>query len=154
MQWKGWVGRMVVVAGAGVALAALGSRSAAQTTEPPVGTWRLASAQANGKPLDLPAGTTIVKHVTPTDFVFVYYDQQGQVSVVGGGSWRLDGSRYEETVEYGLGEGMKPYIGKTQVFTLRIDGGRWYHAGTESDGTVIEEVWEPPCASRPAARGC
>jgi len=41
---------------------------------------------------------------------------------------------------------MGPLIGKTQVFTLRIDGGRWYHSGKESDGTVVEEVWErvPP----------
>jgi hypothetical protein len=37
---------------------------------------------------------------------------------------------------------MAPLIGTTQVFTLRIEGGRWYQAGTETGGTVIEEVWE------------
>lgn len=62
--------------------------------------------------------------------------------VIGGGHYTLSGSRYEETVEYGLGEGVAPLIGKPQVFTLRIEGGRWYHGGKESDGTVIEEVWE------------
>lgn len=147
MRWMGWLDRLALLATVGAALATTSGRMQAQTPDPVVGTWRLVSAKANGRPLDLPAGTTILKHVTPTDFVFVYYDQQGQVTVVGGGPCRMDGSRYEETVEYGLGAGMKPYLGKTQVFTLRIEGGRWYHSGTESDGTVIEEVWE---RARPA----
>ena len=45
-------------------------------------------------------------------------------------------------MEYGVGEGMAPYIGKTQEFTLRIERGRWYQSGTETDGTSVEEVWE------------
>ena len=55
---------------------------------------------------------------------------------------RRVGHDVEETVEYGFGEGMAPLIGKTQQFTLRIAEGRWYHEGKESDGTVVEEVWE------------
>ena len=107
-----------------------------------VGTWTLVSAKANGKAVDVAAGTTVLKHITPTDFVFVYYTQQGLITVAGGGRYRLTGNHYEETVEYGVGEGMAPYIGKTEAFTLRLDGNRWYHSGTEHDGTVVEEVWE------------
>jgi hypothetical protein len=143
-----WLGGSALAAALGAALATTSCRPPAQTPEAVVGTWRLVSAKTNGSLADIPAGTTILKHVTPTDFVFVYYDQQGQVTVVGGGSYSRDGSRYEETVVYGLGEGMKPYIGKTQVFTLRIENGRWYQEGTESNGTMIEEVWERALPAR------
>lgn len=107
-----------------------------------VGTWRLVSAKVNGKAVEVSAGTTVLKHLTPTDFVFVYYNEQGLITVAGGGRYTLTGNRYEESVEYGVGEGMAPYIGKTEVFTLRIDGDRWYHSGTEHDGSVVEEIWE------------
>lgn len=148
MHGMRWLGRLGLAAGVGAALAMPTRSAPAQTREPAVGTWRLVSAKANGRLLDIPGGTTILKHVTSTDFVFIHYDQQGQVTVAGGGRYRLDGARYEETVEYGLGEGMRPLIGKTQVFSLRIEGGRWYQEGTESDGTVIEEVWERARAAR------
>jgi hypothetical protein len=147
MHGTRWLGRLLLMLTVSGAPAAAGP-AAAQPPEAAVGTWRLVSAKVNGKPADIPAGTTILKHVTPTDFVFVYYDRQGQVTVAGGGPYRLDGTRYEETVEYGLGEGMQPLLGKTHVFTLRIEGGRWYQEGAERDGTVIEEVWERARAAR------
>jgi len=141
-----WLGGLLLAAVASAPLAPTSRPLPSQTPQAVVGSWRLVSAKANGKAISVPAGTTILKHVTPTDFIFVYYDEHGVITVAGGGPYRLNGSRYEETVKYGIGEGMGPLIGKTQVFTLRIDGGRWYHNGKESDGTVVEEVWErvPP----------
>jgi hypothetical protein len=138
----------LVAAAVSLAMAAAGRASPARDPATVVGTWKLVSAKANGKAVDIPAGTTVLKHITPTDFVFVYYTQQGLITVAGGGRYALHGNRYEESVEYGVGEGMAPYIGKTQVFTLRIEAGRWYHSGTESDGTVVEEVWEPARSAR------
>ena len=137
MRRTTWFGALTFAACLTLGLAA--SHSAAPTV---VGTWTLVSAKANGKAVDVPAGTTVLKHITPTDFVFVYYTQQGLITAAGGGRYRLTGNHYEETVEYGVGEGMAPYIGKTEAFTLRLDGNRWYHSGTEHDGTVVEEVWE------------
>ena len=136
-----WAGGLTLIAVLTASLVAA-RRPASASQEGVVGTWRLVSAKANGKAVEIPAGTTVLKHVTPTDFVFVYYTQQGLITVAGGGRYTLKGNHYEETVEYGVGEGMAPYIGKTEAFTLRIDGGRWYHSGTEHDGTVVEEVWE------------
>src|ERR1041385_3703945 len=141
MQRMRWLSGLALVAGVSAAVAPASHPTPAPAPETVAGSWRLVSAKANGKQIDFPAGTTILKHVTPTDFIFVHYDQHGQITVAGGGRYRLNGSRYEETVEYGLGEAMRPLIGRTHGFTARIENGRWYHGGTESDGTVIEEVW-------------
>jgi hypothetical protein len=135
-----WLGGLAVVTGVSIAMAT--RPSAVPSPETAVGSWRLVSAKANGQVTTFPAGITILKHVTPTDFIFVYYNDRGLITVAGGGQYRRDGTRYEEAIKYGLGEGMAPLIGTTQVFTLRIEGGRWYQAGKETDGTVIEEVWE------------
>lgn len=142
MQRMQWVGGVALLAGLGTAISAARRPSPAPSPASAVGTWKLVSAKANGKAVDVPTGTTVLKHVTPTDFVFVYYTTQGLITVAGGGHYTYTGTRYAESVEYGVGEGMAPYIGKTQQFTLRIEGGRWYQSGTETDGTAVEEVWE------------
>ena len=141
MQRMHWFGGTALFACLAVGIVA--ARRVSPNPATVVGTWKLVSAKANGKAVDIPAGTTVLKLVTPTDFVFVYYTEQGLITVAGGGHYTLNGNQYAETVEYGVGEGMAPYIGKTETFMLRIDGGRWYHSGTEHDGTVVEEVWEP-----------
>ena len=142
MQWTQWFGGLTLVASLGTGIGAARYPAPASSPASAVGTWKLVTAKANGKAVDVPAGTTVLKHVTPTDFVFVYYTAQGLITVAGGGRYTYNGTRYAESVEYGVGEGMAPYIGKTQEFTLRIEGGRWYQSGTETDGTTVEEVWE------------
>jgi len=106
------------------------------------GTWKLVTATSGGVTIDFPAGTTILKHVTATHFIWVHYDRDGSITQAGGGSYALDGNRYDETPEYGMGEGIRPLLGKRQSFTVRIEGNRWYHGGKETSGDVIEEVWE------------
>jgi hypothetical protein len=142
MQRMPWLGGAIVAAGMSSGVAAAKLPLPPPSPASAVGTWKLVTAKANGKAVDVPAGTTVLKHVTPTDFVFVYYTTQGLITVAGGGRYTYDGTRYAESVEYGVGEGMAPYIGKTQQFTLRIEGARWYQSGTETDGTTVEEVWE------------
>jgi hypothetical protein len=142
MQRMPWLGGAIVAAGMSSGVAAAKVPLPLPSPASAVGTWKLVTAKANGKAVDVPAGTTVLKHVTPTDFVFVYYTTQGLITVAGGGRYTYDGTRYAESVEYGVGEGMAPYVGKTQQFTLRIEGGRWYQSGTETDGTAVEEVWE------------
>ena len=107
-----------------------------------VGTWRLVTAKSGGETIAFPPGTTILKHLTSTHFVWLHHDRQGRITQAGGGSYVLNGSRYDETPEYGLGEGIQPLIGKRQSFTVRIAQGRWYHSGKETNGDVIEEIWE------------
>ena len=38
--------------------------------------------------------------------------------------------------------GMEPYLGKKQVFTIKIDGDKLFQSGQLSDGLKIEEIWQ------------
>ncbi|HEU4387226.1 MAG TPA: hypothetical protein VFV34_05475, partial [Blastocatellia bacterium] len=106
-----------------------------------VGTWKQVSGKFNGKEFRPPAGTTLIKHVTPTQFMFVDYDKDGKVTDAFGGPYTLKGDKYEETPVYGVGDvhGLK---GKTLSFTCKVEGNKWHHSGTLRGGATIEEVWE------------
>ena len=151
MQPLRWLFVLPLIAVVSATPALPGRTFQTQPLVPVAGTWKLLSAKANDQAIEFPAGTTILKHVTPTHFVFVHYDRRGRITAAGGGRYRVTGGRYEEVVDYGLDAAMAPLIGKTQVFTIRIDGARWYHGGRETDGTAIEEVWErvPASQSKP-----
>jgi len=113
----------------------------ARTENKLVGTWKQVSGKFNGQEFRPPAGTTLIKHVTPTQFMFVDYDKEGKVTDAFGGPYTLKADKYEETPVYGVGDfhGLK---GKTQSFTWKVEGSKWHHTGTLSGGVTIEEVWE------------
>jgi hypothetical protein len=107
-----------------------------------VGTWKLVSAKYGGEDFKFPEGTTMVKHVTPTQFMWATYDKDGTVTRAAGGSYTLKGETYEETPEYGIGSDFDVIKGKPQTFTWKVEGNKWHHNGKLSTGTTIEEVWE------------
>jgi hypothetical protein len=107
-----------------------------------VGTWRLTSAKYGGREYKFPEGTTTVKHVTPTQFMWASYDTDGKVTRTAGGSYTLKGEAYEETPEYGLSNDFDVIKGKAQSFTWKVEGNKWRHTGKLSNGLTIEEVWE------------
>jgi hypothetical protein len=107
-----------------------------------VGTWKFVSANYGGQKFQFPEGTTTVKHVTPTQFMWVTYDKDGKVSRAAGGHYTLKGETYEETPEYGIGEDFEGIKGKAQLFKWKVDGNKWYHNGKLNTGLTIEEVWE------------
>jgi hypothetical protein len=108
-----------------------------------VGTWKMVKGKFGGKELNIQ--TTQLKHVTPTHFMFVDIDKDGKVFDALGGPYTLKGEKYEETPEYGGGtiiEVFKILKGKPQLFECKVEGDKWYHNGTLSNGLTIEEVWE------------
>lgn len=107
-----------------------------------VGTWKLASAKFGGQDASFPAGTTTVKHVTPTQFMWASYDNDGKVTRAAGGAYTLKGEVYEETPEYGISSDFDLIRGKPQTFKCRVEGNKWFHEGKLSNGLTIEEVWE------------
>jgi hypothetical protein len=107
-----------------------------------VGTWKCVSAKYGGREVNRPDGYTQLKHVTPTQFMWAFYDGEGKVSAALGGSYTLKGNEYVEMPEYGVGSVLDQLKGKPQVFTWKIEGNKWYHAGKLSSGLTIEEVWE------------
>ena len=68
-----------------------------------VGTWKQVKAKFGGKEHKIPEGTTQFKHITPTHFMFVDIDKDGNVFDSLGGPYTLKGAKYEETPEYGGG---------------------------------------------------
>jgi hypothetical protein len=107
-----------------------------------IGTWKLVSAKYDGQDFKFAEGSTTVKHVTPTQFMWASYDVDGKVSRAAGGSYTLKGEAYEETPEYGLSADFEGIKGKVQSFKWRVDGNKWFHDGKLSGGVTIEEVWE------------
>jgi hypothetical protein len=110
-----------------------------------LGTWRLVSAKyGNAKEFsDVSNQGPHLKMLTADRFIWVIYDSKTKlVALSMGGSYSLQGSNYTETVEFYLPEGMKVYLGKEQVFTIRVEGDRLYQSGKLSDGQNIEEIWQ------------
>ena len=119
------------------------SKKAEATTENKlIGTWKQVKAKFGGKEHKIPEETTQLKHITPTHFMFVDFDKDGKFIDAFGGPYTLKGGKYEETLEYGVGEVFKMLKGKPQPFECKVEGNKWYHNGTLSSGLTIEEVWE------------
>ena len=131
----------------GFALAASGATSdepkgKAELQDKLVGSWTLVSARYGGREYSFPQGTTHIKHVTPTHFMWATYGADGKVTRAAGGRYTLDGDAYRETPEFGLGADFELIQGKVQSFQWKIDGDKWYHDGKLSNDLTIEEVWQ------------
>ncbi len=110
-----------------------------------LGTWRLISTKyGDAKDFsDVSKDEPHIKIITPTHFIWVIYDPKTKlVSNSMGGSCGVQGANYTETIEYFFPEGMKVYLGKEQVFTIKIEGDKLFQSGKLSDGQKIEEVWQ------------
>jgi hypothetical protein len=125
-----------------VALRAEEPKGNAKAEQKLVGTWKMVSAKYGGKEFKLPEGSTMIKHVTPTQFMWATYDKDGKVTRAAGGGYTLKGDDYEETPEYGLSADFDLIKGKPQTFKCKVDGNKWHHDGKLSNGLTIEEVWE------------
>src|SRR5260370_20479241 len=69
-----------------------------------VGTWKMVSAKYDGKDVTFPEGSTRLKHITPTQFMWAAFDKDGKVDAALGGPYTLKGDKYEETPEYGISD--------------------------------------------------
>jgi hypothetical protein len=107
-----------------------------------VGTWKLLTAKYGGQEFNFPEGTTMVKHVTPTHFMWATYGKDGTVTRSIGGAYTIKGETYEEMAEYGISSDFDLLKGNAQTFTWKVVGNKWHHNGKLSSGLTIEEVWE------------
>ena len=85
-----------------------------------VGTWKLVSGKYGGNEFKFPEGTTMLKHVTPTQFMWATYDKDGKVFRAAGGFYTLKGDTYEETPEYGLSSDFDLINSKTHTFKAKV----------------------------------
>src|SRR5262249_60225768 len=73
----------------------------AKTENKLVGTWKLVSAKYGGKEFKFPEGSTMLKHVTPTQFMWATYAQDGKGTRDAGGGDTLTREGAEATPETG-----------------------------------------------------
>ena len=106
-----------------------------------IGTWKLVSAKYGGKEYQYPNGTTTLKHVTPTHFMWATYDAEGKITRAAGGTCVRNGDRYEETSQYGVNAGLNFKSDNIHTFTCKVEGNKWHHVGKLASGLTIEEVW-------------
>lgn len=118
--------------------------ASAETKPSIVGTWKLVSTKyGDAKEHTAYTGSsTRTKIINPTHFVWleVQNDTKNVMSSAGGKYTFIRGA-YTETIDF-AGQGMEPYLGKPQKFTIHIKGDKLTQSGELSDGLKIEEVWE------------
>jgi len=117
-------------------------KAGAQPENKLIGTWKLVSAKYGGREAKFREGTTTLKHVTPAQFMWATYEENGKVTRAAGGGYTLKGETYEETPEYGVGNDFNVVKAKSQTFTWKVEGNKWHHTGKLSNGLTIDEVWE------------
>ena len=83
-----------------------------------------------------------VKIINQTHFVWVtYVREDGAPLLLGGGTYTFDGKTYKEKYEFG-GPGLPAeLVGKEQTFSVELEGDKWTHAGTLSNGFRVSEIW-------------
>lgn len=99
------------------------------------GTWESVSHA------DLPREIHFIKHVTPTHFTWVLYDDDKKAVLdATGGSWALKDGKYEETIEF-ASDNVQQLRGKTFRFTINLVDDKWDHKAVPGSEIEVDEVW-------------
>jgi len=108
-----------------------------------VGTWRLETYQYGNDTTmqQVNEHSPHLKLITPTNFTWVAYGDNGLVTDMAGGSYTLEGDVYKERIDFG-GMVMLSYVGHQHTFKMKIDGDKMFINGSLYTGEVISEVWE------------
>lgn len=109
-----------------------------------LGTWKLVSTKyGDAKEFTKYRETSSrIKLITATHFTWVEVGAATKkVLASAGGTYKLSGNSYTETINF-AGDGMETYLGKSQMFTIRVEGDKLFQSGELSDGLKIEENWE------------
>ncbi len=83
-----------------------------------------------------------VKILAGAHFAFGEQSADGSTALAGGGTYKVVGDVYLETIEYHY---MPELIGQTIAFSCRIQDGQWHHAAQFTiDGRQfdIREIWQ------------
>ena len=125
-----------------------------------VGTWKLMkyidSDQSDREWKSYDEDVIYLKHITPTHFTWLRYDQsKDQMAGTGGGTYKFANGIYEEDIHFFHPPGSSE-LGQAIPFEAQFKDGEWYHKGFAKviefdpetgemvvvDSSKIEEVWE------------
>ena len=125
------------IALAAMSLARSQTRSNNATRSQLDGPWELVSGQ------QLPKGVKDIKIISRGHFIFVAYDtEKGKPLYTGGGTFILNGSSYNEHIDFASDEISAGLVGKNQQFTVSMDDDTFTQTGILSNGNRLSEVWK------------
>lgn len=105
------------------------------------GTWQYVSgeyATPDGIVKAEAPSVTSTKIISDSHFSYITL-HAGKFSYAGGGTYKIEGEKFIETVEYG---NLENYIGRTMAFTYKVEGNLWYHTLYENGKFVESEIWK------------
>lgn len=121
-----------------------------------VGTWELMEYKENPEAgyLAYPDMIGYIKIITPTHFVWVKYDKEGdQIYASASGTYVSEEGKYAESILTHYPE--TQLIGTTIDFEKKLLGNQWKHMGTlprpNGDKDIIDEFWRPLIEARSTA---
>ena len=91
----------------------------AQIAQNVQGTWRLIGSSGN----PLPEGYTNIRMMTPTHFIWMMSDKEGNIISGASGTYIMTGDTYTETILYAL-PGMKTWKGKKAIYKVEFEGNK------------------------------
>jgi hypothetical protein len=101
------------------------------------GVWSLLSGQP------LPDGVRYIKILSGGHFIFAAYDTKtGKVLYAAGGTYKTNGSRYVEHMDFASDKIPAGLVGRDQSFNVKVDGDKLTQEGTLSNGKPRLEVFE------------
>ena len=100
-----------------------------------IGTWDFAGTP--DKEEEPPAKGGRLKFITGRHWILTHYDEAGKVTLHQGGTCRIDGDEYTETVKY-ANENSAANIGKSFKFKVKLEGDKYTQTGIGDPST---EVW-------------
>jgi hypothetical protein len=118
-----------------------------------LGTWDLISyrEQEKGSMIEYPEFIVYMKLITPTHFIWIKYDNEGdQIYAAGSGPYTYDGNNYVESlvVTYPQGSSIN---GINITFTPNVNSNKWIHQKTmeleDAEVLFIDEIWTPKAAT-------
>lgn len=121
-----------------------------------VKTWKMLSYRdnLNGQYVEYPDFTNFIKLITPTHFVWVKYDTQGdEIYAAGAGTYTFDNKLYSESISM-ISPENTGQIGKRIDFEFELNDNKWFHfgyvpkltidsVGIRKDSILIDEYWIP-----------
>jgi hypothetical protein len=105
------------------------------------GTWKYVSGEyvtPNGNVKAEAPAVTSTKIISETHFSYITL-HSNKFAYAGGGTYVIEGNKFIETVKYG---NLESYIGRTMVFTFKIEGDLWFHSLFENGKFVESEIWK------------
>jgi len=109
-----------------------------------LGTWELKLYKYGSSNSAFTPASTVTgrfKMITDTHFMWVSYDKTSKIVLSSaGGTYTLEGDKYTESIDFGLG--MNSYLGTKPTYTIKTEGDKLFLTGNLTEGYQIEEVWE------------